>query len=39
MKKEFTDYYKFCDIGLFTESSIKIRNETIRHKRLYTGPL
>jgi hypothetical protein len=33
-EKEFTYYCKFCDFGVFTESSMKTHNESIRHKRL-----
>ena len=33
-EKEFTYYCKFCDFGVFTESSMNTHNESIRHKRL-----
>ena len=33
-EKGFTYYCKYCDFGVFTESSINTHNTTIRHKRL-----
>ena len=32
---QFTYYCKYCDFGVFTESSLTIHNESKRHKRLY----